>query len=43
MLYRQVMDIKEEFGEEDIRVVIVGKSLGGLITVSISYNCEYFV
>ncbi|XP_063677271.1 monoacylglycerol lipase-like [Bolinopsis microptera] len=32
-LGNQVMDIKEEFGEEDIRVIIVGKSLGGLITI----------
>ena len=30
-----MVDIKDEFGDEEIRVVLVGKSLGGLLSVSI--------
>ena len=36
---RQVYEIKEELADEDVRIVLVGKSLGGLISVStLCYN-----
>ena len=40
----QVINIKEEFRDEDLNVVIVGKSLGGLISVSIlTQNIDHIV
>ena len=30
----QVYDIREELEDEDVRIVLVGKSLGGLLSVS---------